>query len=254
MEYAQQGSGEKKLLLLHGYGDSWYSFSGVFAALAADIHAIAPTLRGHGGSDKPATGYAMQDFARDAVALMDHLGIVRAPIVGHSMGSFVAREMALAYPERVSHLILIDSATTADNAVLRAFHAETKKLTDPIPHDLIYGFQAGICVNPLGEGMTIDGIVRESMKVPAHVWSGALGALIEYEPTRGLDSISCPTLILWGDRDELFPESEQQALHREIPDSELKIYPNTGHSPNWEWPKETAADILSFLNWGSAPV
>ncbi|RVQ62557.1 alpha/beta hydrolase [Sinorhizobium meliloti] len=86
------------LLLLHGYPDSWRSFESVLSKFPVSIRAIAFTQRGHGEADKPASGYSPVDFAADAVRLLDRLGISRAVIAGHSMGSFVAQRIATTIP------------------------------------------------------------------------------------------------------------------------------------------------------------
>jgi pimeloyl-ACP methyl ester carboxylesterase len=111
--YAEQGhAGSPPVILLHGYSDSWYSYSRVIPALAGSHHVYALDLRGHGESDRPAGGYTMRDMASDVVAFMDSNRIDAATIAGHSMGSFVAQQVAILVPHRVTQLVLIGSATT----------------------------------------------------------------------------------------------------------------------------------------------
>ncbi|MCD6027954.1 MAG: Biotin synthesis protein BioH, partial [Thermomicrobiales bacterium] len=87
LPYVEQGAPDGVLmLLLHGYTDSWRSWESVLPHLPAAIHAYAPTLRGHGDADRPPAGYGPRDFAADAAAFMDALGIGQAIIVGASMG------------------------------------------------------------------------------------------------------------------------------------------------------------------------
>src|SRR5689334_13294603 len=75
MHYAEQGSARNQpIILLHGYSDSWFSFSRVLTPLARDGHVFALDLRGHGKTDKPASGYRMQDLAADVLAFMDAKG------------------------------------------------------------------------------------------------------------------------------------------------------------------------------------
>ena len=87
------------LVFVHGWPDSWYSFSRVLGLLPQRYRAVSPDLRGFGRSDRPADGYAIDDFARDVLATLDALGIQRATLVGHSMGSFVARRLAVSRPD-----------------------------------------------------------------------------------------------------------------------------------------------------------
>ena len=253
IEYARAGDHGKSLLLLHGYADSWYSYNGMLEALPDDWCAYAPSQRGHGGSSKPEEGYSIEQYARDAVAFMDATGLRKVPVVGHSMGTFIAQEMALKFRDRVSHLVLIAAATTSDSAMLREFHRQTKLLIDPVPRQFAHEFQAGTCANPLGPGMTLERIVDESMKLPAHVWDSALGGLIGYRPpaevsTPDLSAIDCPTLILWGDQDGIFLVDEQPKLRDLLTGSVLKIYPDVGHALHWEKPVESTADIVEFLS------
>jgi pimeloyl-ACP methyl ester carboxylesterase len=249
-EVAVSGNLANPIVMLHGYGDSWYSFNGMLQALPQDMSAVSITQRGYGHSAKPEDDYSIQRYARDALGVMDALAISRAPIVGHSMGTFIAQEIALTAPSRVSHLVLIASAVTADNDVVAELAEAVADLTDPMPREFVHEFQAGTCANPLGPGMTLERIVDESMLAPAHVWRQALEGLRTYRPRSSdpdLSGITCPTLILWGDQDEIFLADEQTRLNDKISGSALKIYEDIGHGLQWERPEEATADLLAFL-------
>jgi pimeloyl-ACP methyl ester carboxylesterase len=243
LEFAERGRGEA-LLLLHGYADSWYSWDGVLQALPETLRAVAPSQRGHGDSQKPAAGYELERFAEDAVALLDHLGIRRAVVCGHSMGSFIAQHLALAHPERVAGLVLVCGATTADNPVVRQLQADVRKLADPVDRAFAHDFQAGTVTHPLPEAVMAR-IMEETLKVPARVWHAALDGLIAWSPPRPLAEIASPTLVAWGEHDEIFPLTEQHALRDAIPGATLRIY-DTGHALHWERPREFAADLVAF--------
>lgn len=249
VEYADRGRGEA-FLLLHGYADSWYSFHGVMQALPPTVRAIAPTQRGHGGSEKPAAGYELSAFAADALALLDHLGVERSVVCGHSMGSFIAQHLALAHPERVAKLVLVCGATTGDNAVVRGLRKAVRDLADPIDRSFAHEFQAGTVTHPLKEEVMAR-IMDETMRMPARVWHAALDGLIAWRPPHPLAEIACPTLIAWGEHDEIFPLKEQHALRDAIPGATLRIY-ETGHALHWERPREFAAELLAFAASGSA--
>lgn len=250
MELARQGRG-RKVIFLHGICDSWYSHHGVLLALPDGIEAIVPSQRGHGGSGKPAENYAMADFAADIIALMDRLDIERAPVVGHSMGSLIGQELALRHPERVAALVLNSSATTADNAVLRGLRDEARRLGDPIDRGFVAEFQAGTCAKSLGPGMDLERAIDESMKMPAHVWAAAFEGLTSYRPAEPaletLAAIACPTLIIWGDKDEIFRRPEQDRLLAGIPGSRLSVYEGAGHGLHWEEPQRFAGEVCAFL-------
>ena len=252
MEYARKGMGDRSVLLIHGYGDSWYSFSGVLDTLPTEYSAVAVSLRGHGESSKPLSGYAISDYVDDLVAFATALKLGPSIVVGHSMGTFIARELALRMPELVTHLILIDSAATADNAVLRGLYDDIADLKDPVSRTFVHDFQAGTCVTPPNGGMTIERIVDESMKLPAYVWRKALKGLLEYRSPESefpeLAEINAPTLIIWGTFDEIFPREQQDILLQKIRSARIVVFDEAGHAPNWEFPAKVARAIVDFAS------
>jgi len=99
------------VLLLPGMGQSAHIFRTLVPALGGRVRAVAVTPRAHGESDTPETGYTLAAFAADVLAVMDALEIGRAAVVGHSLGGAVASRLAADAPERVSHLVYLDSLT-----------------------------------------------------------------------------------------------------------------------------------------------
>ena len=133
LRYAEQGNPDgHPLILLHGYTDSWFSFSRALPYFDPSYHVYLLDQRGHGDSERPASGYTFPDFAADVIAFMDAKGITRATLVGHSMGSLVAQGVALAAPERVERLVLIGSATTVRNEAVLEFQQAVEKLVEPV--------------------------------------------------------------------------------------------------------------------------
>ena len=103
LSYAQQGeAADPAVVLLPGPTDSWRSYQPVLARLPRGTYAVALSQRGHGDSDKPESGYRVEDFAADVVPLLDAGGIERAVLAGHSGSCLVARRVALDHPERVA--------------------------------------------------------------------------------------------------------------------------------------------------------
>jgi non-heme chloroperoxidase len=247
LHYAETGDAEgQPVVFLHGWPDSWFSFSRVLRLLPAKIRALAVDQRGFGDSDRPASGYTIPEMAGDAIAFLDALGIERATFVGHSFGSFVARQAAIAQPDRVDSLVLIGTGYTGSNPVTRELQSALRDLPDPIPLEFARDFQASTAHRPLPADF-FGRIVTESLKLPPRLWRVALDSLIEYDDTRHLDRIEARTLLLWGDRDALFSRVDQDRFVEALPGARLSIYEETGHCPNWEQPERVAADIAALI-------
>ena len=237
LHYAEQGdpTGEA-IILLHGYSDSWFSFSRVLPLLSPSYHAFAPTQRGHGDSDKPECCYTPEDFAADVDAFMEAVGIEKATLVGASTGALFAQRAALSYPRRVGRLILIGAQTPANEEVTGLVE-EVRALEDPVPAEFVRGFQESTIHQPVPQEF-LDTVVSESLKLPVRVWLDYMEeTILTPDHAARLGEIGAPTLIVWGEQDAFFPREEQERLAREIPDATLKAYPETGHAVHWRRPE-----------------
>ena len=248
LEYLEQGSARgQPVIFIHGFTDSHHSFDRNLPIFPRSFHVFALDLRGHGDSSKPPCCYSQADFAGDVVAFMDALGLSRASLVGHSMGSFVAHRVAVDFPERLDKLVLIGSAPTlAGNPVALDFETTVDTLTDPIDPEFVREFQSSTFFRPIPEAF-LDTAVMESLKVPATVWQQALDGLIADDHSAELADVTAPTLILYGDRDIFFTAAEEAALDALIPDSELISYQDVGHGTHVEIPSRVVRDIAGFL-------
>ena len=247
LHYAETGDSEgQAVIFLHGWPDSWFSFSRVLPLLPGEIRALAVDQRGFGDSDRPPAGYTIPEMAGDVSAFLDALGIERATLVGHSFGSFVARQAAIAQPERVDKLVLIGSGYSAANPVTREVQSALRDLPDPIPVEFAREFQASTAHRPLPADF-FNRIVSESLKLPPRLWRLAFDGLLGHNDTRLLERIEARTLLLWGDRDALFSRVDQDRLVEALPGARLNVYEETGHCPNWEQPERVAADIAALI-------
>src|SRR6476619_1017859 len=187
LSYAEQGDrAGPVLVLLPGPTDSWRSYEEVLERLPTSIRAIAVSQRGHGDSDKPTTGYRVEDLAADVVPFLDALGIEWAVLAGHSGSCLVARRVAIDSPERVAGLVLEASPTTVRGVTgFEAFvESVVPGLNDPI------------------DPKVLDPLVAELLKVPAHVWREMFAGLLQYDDLSDLGRINAPTRLVWGDADE----------------------------------------------------
>jgi pimeloyl-ACP methyl ester carboxylesterase len=247
--YVEVGEPEgQAVLLLHGYTDTRRSMLGVLAHLARlrpDLRFIACDLRGHGQASMPAPGayrhaperaFGIGDFAADAIGLLDALGIDRAHLIGHSLGSFIAQEIALTRNERVDQLVLIGSAVkAAGNAAIEQMvigellegtwrpALEARGLVFPrdvyalTPRDADPNVERWLLANwvnePLASPDLLRQIVAETASTPLGTWIGVARAVLEMDNRERLQALTAPTLVLWATQDSVCPEHpDQQAL------------------------------------------
>lgn len=244
--YVEQGHPDGvPVVLLHGLTDSHRSFEPVLAALPQSIRAIAVTARGHGDAGKPVSGYDQPSMAADVISVMDALGIERAIIAGHSMGSWTARRIAAYYPDRVLGAVLLGTfATFHDNPGIAGLTEEFHALGDPIDPAYAREWQDSTMVRPVPDAF-MEMIIDETCKPPARVWQAALAGLVDDRPEPP-GTITAPTLLCYGERDAFVPRSDQDDLLARIPDAELRIYGGGGHALHWERPERFAADLIEF--------
>ena len=164
-------------MLLPGPTDSWRSYQPVLERLPPSVHAVAVSMRGHGDSDKPETGYRVQDYAADVIDLLDAVGLERAVLTGHSGSCLVARRVALDRPERVAGLVLEASPTTlrGDARLQELVESVVSGLEDPIGRDFARSFVSDTSSGNVTPEL-LDQLVDEVVKVPARVWKQTFGA------------------------------------------------------------------------------
>jgi non-heme chloroperoxidase len=246
LQYVEQGQRSGvPVLLLHAYLDSWRSFERVLEHLPDRLHALAPSQRGHGDSERPRNGYGAGDLVTDLAAFMDALEVDAAVLVGSSSAADTVRRFAVEHPDRTLGLVLVGAFHTfpADAPAVRELGAEIAALTDPVEPDFVRDFVAATAGDAVPPEF-LETMVAESGKVPAHVWREMFDGLLTAAPIAG--TIDAPTLILWGDADPICSGDEQEALLDAIPLAELRRYPGVGHLVHWEQPERVAADIARF--------
>ena len=249
LQYAEQGERSGvPIIFLHGLTDSWLSFKSVMDLLPMEIHAFAISQRGHGDSEKPASGYSMKDFSNDVALFIKDKKLGAAIIVGHSMGGAVAQQFAIDHPSLCKGLVIISSdAWFNDNAGFTDFTRMVSELTDPVDPAFANEFQKSTLLKPIDEAY-YSKLVAESLKVPARVWKDAIKGMLNTDLRSGLKNIQNPTLICWGEKDGICFRADQELMAKEIPNSSLVIYGETGHALHWEQPARFVGDLMNFVN------
>jgi pimeloyl-ACP methyl ester carboxylesterase len=254
LHYAEQGDpGGMPVVLLHGITDSWYSFEPVMAHLPGSLHAFALSQRGHGESDRPGR-YRTRDFADDAAAFIEALGLGPALVVGHSMGSANAMRLAIDRPELLRGLMTAGTfAGFSDKADLVEFHRSAiEPLRDPIDPGFAAEWQQSTLARPVPPAF-FDRVVRECLRAPAAVWRDAFAALFDDDFAAEIDRIAVPTRVVWGDHDAFCPRADQERIVRAIAGSRLLTYEGAGHALHWEQPARFARDLATFASALTSP-
>jgi len=248
LPYVEQGDASGvPVVMLHGATDSWRSFEPVLPHLPDDIRAIAVTQRGHGEAPKPEGRYLVEDLAGDVVGLMDDLGIERAVVVGHSMGSWVTHRLAIGHPERLLGIVLAGSfqPRLAGDPEAEAVMHELADVPDPVTAEVARDFQVSTTARPLDPEF-LEMVVSESLKLSARVWRALFEGFAGIDHAEELARVNLPALLLWGDKDAFIPRAVQDGLLETLPDSQLVAYEGTGHALHWEEPERFAADVIAF--------
>jgi non-heme chloroperoxidase len=248
MHFVEGGSGQP-VILLHGYTDSWYSFALILPELAQHVRVIAPDQRGHAASTYSGGDYELESMACDIVELLDRLDIAKATIVGHSMGSFVARRVAVNHPQRVERLALVSGPLHAVNEQTRALVSQVRAFGGHVPAGFAEEFQAS-CVfdRATVPAEFFSTCVAVSDSQPVSLWQGAGQGMIADDDSGRLGNLSMPCLVLGGANDTVFSRQEQADLAAAIPQARLLHYDRCGHSPHWEQPDRFVRDLTSFLD------
>lgn len=244
LHYASQGPATgPAVIMIHGYSDSWFSFSRIMPLLPPDLRVIAPDLRGHGDSERPTNGYGIADMADDVIRLMDVLLVPKAVLIGHSLGSFVARKVFELAPDRVSRLVLTGGALKADNDGMRELQRAVNQLTDPVDEAFVREFQMSTIAAPVPQPF-LEAVIANSRRMPARIWKAVIQGLIDFQPAVLRPSVRA--LVLGGREDAVFSRSEQIVLARQFPRGELQLLDGVGHTLHWEQPATFVRALQRF--------
>jgi pimeloyl-ACP methyl ester carboxylesterase len=251
LAYSDRGTGFP-LIFLHAFPLNRTMWAPQENALSSRFRVITVDLRGHGDSDAPLWHYTLDQAADDVRALMDHLSIRQAGLVGLSMGGYVLFAFYRKYPDRVKGLVFADTRAQADTSEGRdarfhmaqvAYKKGPAAIADLMIPKLLS--PASINTNPdlvrtvraMIEGNQVSGIAGDLMAMAERSDSIPL-----------LQQITCPTQIIVGELDQATPPSEAELMANRIPGARLSVIPKAAHLANLEQP-----DIFNQVIFDFAP-
>lgn len=248
LHYRVTGKGEP-LIFLHGMGFCGADWIAQERFFSKNYRVIIPDFRGYGKSEKPDHDYSVLSHTDDLNALMDHLGIDAAYMVGWSLGGMVALQFALDNPKRIIRL-----------AVINAVPSKPMRY----PWDALWQMQRHVYLDFLGMALYaqaaasfmfpfIDQIGlrnRVANKIASNsriVYRRTIEAIFEWDLSHCLQDLKTPILFISGDRDFIPPATKRQII-QQMPNAHLKIVHNSGHGTPLDQPERTNALIGHFLH------
>ncbi len=246
------------LLLLHGSNSSLQTWEPWVARLGTDYRIVSLDLTGHGlTGPHPKRDYRAETTVGVVDAVMTKLGINRFALAGNSMGGWISWNYALAHPDKLTALILVDAAGAPDS--------------EPTAIPIGFRLARAPAVRPVLKIFTPRSIITKSldqtMSVKAPLTEAAIDRyweLVRYPGNREatgdrgdvkrspatpeqMKRLTMPTLVMWGAEDKLIPVRAADWFAGEIPGAKKVIYPKVGHIPMEEVPDRSAADVRAFL-------
>jgi pimeloyl-ACP methyl ester carboxylesterase len=269
MRYKIAGQGEPTaenlaLVLLHGFGASVFSWREVMEPLSQIGTVIAFDRPAFGLTERPLPGewvgespYGAEAQVELTIGLLDELGVERAVLVGNSAGGTIALLTALAYPQRVQALVLVDPAVYAHGGSLGLirFVANTPQMQriGPLVARRIRGWGMDFARSAWHDPSKITPEVWEGYLKPLQTenWDRGLWEMIRasqsHDLSERLTEIRMPCLVITGDDDRVVPTEQSVRLADELPDAELVVIPDCGHIPHEECSEPFLQAVADFL-------
>lgn len=244
IHYVNYGKGREALVLIHGWTSNLEFWRDQIPDLAKRNRVIAIDLPGHGLSDKPQITYSMDLFARAVEAVMRDAKVDRAVLMGHSMGTPIARQFYRKYPQKTLAIVIADGA-------LRPF-ADRKTM-----EGMIAGFRGPNYKVAAGQMLTaisgpyLSAEDRERIKVsfentPQHVVVGAMEGMAD-DSIWGPDKINVPVLAIMA-KLPFYPPNIEELSRAIVPNLDFQMWENAGHFLMMEKPRQFNDAVIAFLD------
>jgi len=241
--YTRLGKGTP-LMLVHGFPLDSSSWNELIPYLKDHFDLILPDLRGFGKSTTVEAPYTLSDMADDLAGLLDHLGVEKTALAGHSMGGYISLAFAKKYPQRVIGLGLVASQAAADAPEGKERRYKTaadvaEKGVGVVVEAMTPKLSADVRVQEFARGV----IERQSKQAVI----GALKAMAVREDSMPiLSSSDFPLVLIHGDADQLVPLERAKEIKSANPSARLLELKGAGHMPMMEFARQTADGLMFF--------
>jgi pimeloyl-ACP methyl ester carboxylesterase len=260
INYVDLGAGEREpVVFVHGLSGQWQNWLENLPRAAQERRVLAPDLPGFGLTPEPRERITIPWYGRCVEAFCEKLGLGEVAMVGNSMGGFIAAEVAIQFPSRVSRLVLVSAAGISSTNIRRrpillAGRIATAIATNTAARD------RELASRPITRHLSLAFVARHPKLLRADLayegffkgtskpgFDDALRACLDYDFTDRLPEVRVPTLIVWGENDSIIPVRDANEFERLIPDSRKVVMQETGHIPMAERPQAFNDLLLEFL-------
>ena len=242
IEYSETGSGTP-VLLLHGWGSSFDVYKGITSALCDRCRVVAVNFPGCGKSDTMKTPWTLEDYCNFVLEFMKAVNLDNPIMIGHSHGGRVTLKMAAEGMVNPPKIVLLDSAGLIHNKTFKQkFRAKSfKTIKTVLTLPVIKNYSEGL----LNKARAHYGSADYNAAPP--VLRQTLVAVVNVDLRDIIHKISCPTLLIWGDKDTATPLSDAKIIESLIPDCGLCILEGAGHYSFCEQPYTAHKILQSFI-------
>lgn len=258
MHYECQGFGETPIILLHGNFASWRWWKPFLQKLPDRYVAYAPDFRGCGDSATPNQGFTIEQLALDVIELADHLELETFHLVGHSLGGAVAQEICGTHPERIATMTLVAPAPADGLDILEG--KKSSSIVDIMSPETTFSlvnklgmqrtsFQSSFkrIMPGLQPGLFFDQLVNDAMRMEQVAFEGFLNSLRSWRGIRYLKKITCPVMILTGEKDSVVPPENLLYMRDQLQDCRFACWKDIGHGPQLEQVEAFNSLLILFI-------
>jgi pimeloyl-ACP methyl ester carboxylesterase len=261
--YVDLGSGDRDpVLLVHGLGGQWQNWLENIPRLAQDRRVVAMDIPGFGLTPEPEDDedITITRYGRWVNELADRLELGKVDLVGNSMGGYIAAEVAIQFPERVSRLVLVSAAGISSAETLAAPILTFGRVATAIASNTAARYRQ-LASRPITRHVSLALVARHPRLLKADLayegffkgagkpgFDDALRACLDYDFRDRLADVKVPTLIVWGARDSIIPIRDADEFERLIDDSRKVVMEDCGHISMAERPQAFNDVLVDFLD------
>jgi pimeloyl-ACP methyl ester carboxylesterase len=260
--YIDVGSGDgDPVVLVHGLGGQWQNWLENIPRLAESRRVVAMDLPGCGCTPEQPddVDVTITQYARWVNELCDQLGLGKIDLIGNSMGGYIAAEVAIQFPERVSRLVLVSAAGISSAETIQAPILTFGRVATALASNAAARYRT-LAARPITRHVSLALVARHPRLLKADLayegffkgagkpgFDDALRASLDYDFRDRLSEVKVPTLIVWGERDSIIPIRDADHFERLIEDSRKVVMKDCGHIPMAERPDAFNRVVTEFL-------